>query len=103
MISDPKAKAKMVALAEFCYEQSQSEHDFFFEYSPFLNSVKIEAYAFGWEKTALNCVKIEAYAFGWEKTATPDYSKWISLDPYYHEETVEDITQKIINFLEVCK
>jgi len=86
MISDPKAKAKMVALAEFCYEQSQSEHDFFFEYSPFLN-----------------CVKIEAYAFGWEKTATPDYSKWISLDPYYHEETVEDITQKIINFLEVCK
>ncbi len=85
MLRDPKSQAKMIALAEFAYEQSQGPHDVFFEYSPFLN-----------------CVRIEAYAGGWEKTTTPDYSQWLSLDPHYHVDKVEDITQSIIDFLEIC-
>ena len=82
-----KAEAKMVALAQFCYEQSQGEHDLFFEYSPLMNCVKIDAYAGG------GCPK-------W--SGDPDYSKWISLDRYYDQVDAETIKQSIIDFLEVC-
>ncbi len=75
----------MVELAQFCYEQSQGEHDVFFEYSPYLN-----------------CVKIEAYAGGWEMSGMPDYNQWISLDPYYDLIEVDDIKQNVMNYLEIC-
>jgi len=82
-----KARDKMVALAQFCFEQSQGEHDIFFEYSPVSHNVKIEAYAGG------GCPKWSGY---------PDYSKWISLDPYYDDIDAEQIKQSIIDFLEIC-
>ncbi len=83
MLKEPKSQEKMIGLAKFAYEQSQGPHDVFFEYSPFLN-----------------CVRIEAYAGGWEKSATPDYSKWLSLDACF--DSVDYIKQNIIDFLEVC-
>ncbi len=78
-------KQKMVDLAQFCYEQSQGDHDVFFEYSPYLNSVKIEA-----------------YAGGWEMSGAPDYSRWISLDPYYDFLDADKIKQNIMSYLEIC-
>jgi len=84
MINNPKAKEKMLALAQFCYEESEGQHDVFFEYSPFLN-----------------CVKIEAYAGGYEMSESPVYKRWLSLDPYYDDIDAEQIKQSIIDFLDI--
>ncbi len=84
MINNPEAKAKMLSLAQFCYEESEGRGDLFFEYSPFLN-----------------CIKIEAYAGGYEVSSTPAYSQWVSLDPYYDSDSAESIKQTILNHLDV--
>ncbi len=87
-----KAKTKLIALAEFCYDYGKdkyklyNEHHLFFEYSP-----------------KFNCVKITVYLGGHCTDKEPDYSKWHSLDRYYDCIDAEDIKQEILSVLDLDK
>ncbi len=87
------SKEKIKILLDFCYEQSQSRNDVFFEYSPFTNAVKIVVYVGGYESAANKC-DLEG------TEVSPDFKKWWSL--YTNDLDVEKVKQQIIEIITKC-